>query len=182
MLNILLLLCIELCSGLIIHDSMCVWECMFCFFLAAQTRWHFSPYALWRTNKKKHTLARTHTPIMSGFKFRLFPPRPRQLSSLCSKTPIIHLWHDSILTAPLRSKKSYSLCLSISRSLPFFPIFTPLLFTFPPPDRFLFFSLVSFSLFQLHFFSPRHLISLFSGNFYLGLITLERLSRRKNEW
>lgn len=159
----------------------CVYICMctcVCF-SGNRERWQFWPYVLWRTHKNTHTLVcmytHTHTFVMSGFKFWLFSPGPRQLSSLCSKTPIIHLWHDSVLTAPLRRKKSYSLCLSDSRSLDFFffSIFISpplILFAFSLQTLvFILFSCLS-SLFQLHFF-PLNLLflqKLLSGFDYSG--------------
>lgn len=114
------------------------------------------------------------TQIMSRFRFWLFSPWSRQLSSLCSKTPIIHLWHDSILTSLQEKLFLPSLHLSI---FSFFSVSTPPLHI-SPLDWFLFFSLVSFSFFQLHFF-PLNL--LFSENFYLGLMALEKERREKNE-
>ena len=132
----------------------CVYVCA-CVRLAAQS--NFDHMLCDGHTKKKLSHARTR--VMSGFKLRFVLSWPRQLSSLCSKTPIIHLWHDSILTAPLRSKKSYSF-ISLHFTISSFssPIFTPPYSHFPSGLVFILLSCLC-SLFQLQFF-PLNLLFL----------------------
>ena len=130
---------------------MCVCVCVL---LAVQIGGNFDHMLLCDGHTKTHTGTQTHTHtyklVMSGFKFRLFSPGQGPLSSSRGKTPIIHLWHDSILSAPPSQQREAILYVPPVLHLFFFFFFFFFFYISPP----VFFILVCLCFFQLHFSSP----------------------------
>ena len=155
-----------------------------CVLLAVQRGGNFD-HMLCDGHTKTHTGTRTHTHthtyelVMSGFKFRLFSPGQGPLSSSRSKTPIIHLWHDSILSAPPSQQREAILYVP-----PVLHLFSYSSFSYISPPFFFFILLSSCLSLLFPITPPPNIISFFflSRKLLSGvLITAERLSGRKNE-